>query len=84
MITSNELWISHKAKLLGYKLIKELNVGMGFVIASYLDVNHCYNNHQAVLVWLEHFLEDYPEIQNVDPLRIEFLKHFPDSCYALA
>jgi len=84
MVTSNELWVSRKAKLLGYKLIKELNVGMGFEIASYLDVNHCYNNHQAVLVWLEHFLEDYPEIQSIDPLKTEFLKNFPESFYELA
>lgn len=84
MVTSNELWVSRKAKLLGYKLIKELNVGMGFGIASYLDVNHSYNNHQAVLVWLEHFLEDYPEIQSIDPLKTEFLKNFPESFYELA
>lgn len=84
MVTSNELWISQKAKLLGHKLIKELNVGMGFGIASYLDVNHCYNNHQAVLIWLEHFLENYPEIQNIDSLKIEFLKYFPESSYEIA
>lgn len=84
MVTSNELWVSRKAKLLGYKLIKELNVGMGFGIASYLDVNYCYNNHQAVLVWLEHFLEDYPEIQSIDLVKTEFLKNFPESFYELA
>ena len=84
MFTSDELWVSRKAKLMGYKLIKQLNVGMGFGIANYLDVNHCYNNHEAVLVWLEHFLTENPEVNNIDLVKVEFLKYFPESSSVLA
>ena len=54
MTTSNKLWISHKAKLLGYKLIKELNVGMGFGIASYLGrvINYLEENHLVPIILL--------------------------------
>ncbi|MHA3061693.1 hypothetical protein ACX1N5_13700 [Acinetobacter sp. ANC 4636] len=84
MMTTHELWISPKARRLGYKLIRELNVTMGFGMAAYLDVNHCYNNHEATLVWLDHLLAVQPEICNVDSVKIEFLSHFPESAYVLA
>ena len=84
MSISNELWLSRKTKLLGYNLIKQLNVGMGFGLAGYLHVNHCYNNHEAVLVWLEHFLTENPEIDNFNSIKTEFLKYFPESSYVIA
>lgn len=54
------------------------------VAIHYLDVNHCYNNHEAVLVWLEHFLTENPEVNNIDLVKVEFLKYFPESSYVLA
>ncbi|MHA3114004.1 hypothetical protein [Acinetobacter sp. ANC 4193] len=84
MMTTHELWISPEAKLLGYQLIRELNVSMGFGIADYLDVNHCYNNHEAILVWLDHLLAIQPDVNNLDSVRMSLLRHFPESSYVLA
>lgn len=84
MMTTHELWISPEAKLLGYQLIRELNVSMGFGIADYLDVNHCYNNHEAILVWLDQLLAIQPDVNNLDSVRMVLLRHFPESSYVLA
>lgn len=83
-MTTHELWISPEAKLLGYQLIRELNVSMGFGIADYLDVNHCYNNHEAILVWLDQLLAIQPDVNNLDSVRMVLLRHFPESSYVLA
>ncbi|MCG2574933.1 hypothetical protein LVY74_15430 [Acinetobacter sp. ME22] len=84
MMTPHELWISPEARSLGYQLIRELNVAMGFGMASYLDVNHCYNNHEAILIWLDHLLAVQPEVNTSDSVKMALLKHFPESSYVLA
>ena len=83
MSISNELYISKKAKSLGLKLIQELNISVGHSIATYLDVNPCFNNHEATLVWVEHHLQHSDGIDTAQSLKQDFLKRFPQSSYSL-
>lgn len=49
-----QLYISSETKKIGYSLLSELNIQNGSGLSHYLNVNSCYNNHQAFLVWLEY------------------------------
>lgn len=49
-----QLYISSETKKIGYSLLSELNIQNGSDLSHYLNVNPCYNNHQAFLVWLDH------------------------------
>ena len=51
-VLPNELLISQQARDLGNQLIREMNINRGYGMANFLDFNSCYDNHQAVLIWV--------------------------------
>ena len=52
--------ISSQAKKIGLKLIKDLELCITARLAFYLDVNPCYDGHEATFIWTEYFLQDHP------------------------
>lgn len=54
--TQPQLFISAKAKNLGVQLIKDLQISMAADLELFLDVNPCFNGHQAVMIWVHPFL----------------------------
>lgn len=61
MLYNRELWISEQTRLVGRQLLRELNIQRGYGIAEFLAVNHCYDNQEAFLVWLDQQLAKYPD-----------------------
>lgn len=80
----NELLISQQARDLGKKLIRELNINNGYGLANLLGVNSCYDNHQAVLIWKFHQIEEEPLLKDLIKIKKVFLSFFPESAYQLA
>ena len=74
--TSPKLFISAKAKKLGLSLIQELYIQRTARLDFYLNVNPSFDGHEAVFIWIEHYLEEYP---NTDLLDIQnaFLRAVP-------
>ena len=83
-VLTNELLISQQARDLGNQLIKEMNIDRGYGMASFLGVNSCYDNHQAVLIWTFQLLEREPALNELAEIKKYFLLIFPDSVYQLA
>ncbi|MEQ1325019.1 hypothetical protein [Acinetobacter soli] len=80
----NELLISQQARDLGKKLIRELNINDGYELANLLGVNSCYDNHQTVLIWTFHQIEEEPLLKDLIKIKKVFLSFFPESAYQLA
>ena len=70
---TNELLISQQARDLGNQLIKEMNINRSYGMANFLDVNSCYDNHQAVLIWTFQLLEREPTLNEFTEIKKYFL-----------
>ena len=75
--TSPKLFISAKAKKLGLSLIQELYIQRTARLAFYLNVNPSFDGHEAVFVWIERYLEEYPNI-DFTHIQHEFIKVVPE------
>ena len=51
--------------------------------AEFLAVNHCYDNQEAFLVWLDQQLAKYPDGVEIEQIKQNFFGHFPESYYSL-
>ena len=76
--TQPQLFISAKAKKLGLQLIQELYIQRSARLAFYLDVNPCFDGHEAVLFWTEHYLAEYPDA-NFSDIQQQFIRSVPQS-----
>ena len=76
--TQPQIFISVKAKKLGLQLIQELYIQRSARLAFYLDVNPCFDGHEAVLFWTEHYLEEYPDA-NFSDIQQQFIRSVPES-----
>lgn len=74
--TQPQLFISVKAKKLGLQLIQELYIQRSTRLAFYLNVNPCFDGHEAVLFWTEHYLAEYPEA-NFSDIQQQFMRSVP-------
>ena len=79
MLYNRELWISEQTRLVGRQLLRELNIQRGYGIAEFLAVNHCYDNQEAFLVWLDQQLAKYPDGVEIEQIKQNFFGHFPES-----
>lgn len=80
----NELLISKEARDLGNQLIREMNINNGYGLANLLGVNSCFDNHQAVLIWTFHQIDEEPLLEDLIEIKKIFLSFFPESAYQLA
>lgn len=80
----NELLISQEARDLGNQLIREMNINNGYGLANLLGVNSCFDNHQAVLIWTFHQINEEPSLKDLIKIKKSFLSFFPESAYQLA
>ena len=71
-----KLLISAQSKKIGLKLIKDLELCITARLAFYLDVNPCYDGHEATFIWTEYFLQDHPQPEFSD-VREAFLQLIP-------
>lgn len=74
-----ELYISKHIKEIGYQLIRDLNLHNGSDLSGYLSVNHCYKNHDALLIWLQ---KEYGENEiplDLNETKEKLFQHLPDS-----
>ena len=69
MLYNRELWISEQTRLVGRQLLRELNIQRGYGIAEFLAVNHCYDNQEAFLVWLDQQLAKYPDGVEIEQIK---------------
>ena len=76
--TQPQIFISVKAKKLGLQLIQELYIQRSARLAFYLDVNPCFDGHEAVLFWTEHDLQEYPDA-NFSDIQQQFIRSVPQS-----
>ena len=53
--------LSAQSKKIELKLIKDLELCITARLAFYLDVNPCYDGHEATFIWTECFLQDHPQ-----------------------
>jgi len=60
-----QLFISPLAKTWGTQLIKDLNVQQTACLSHFLDVNHCYDGHDATYIWANRYLNDHENIEFV-------------------
>ena len=51
-------WISSKANKLAKELIIEFSIQPGCGISLFLDVNHAFDNHMAIRVWVQRMLDE--------------------------
>lgn len=75
--SSPELFISAKTKALGVALIKTLYISKMARLAFFLDVNPCFDGHEAVFIWIEHYLESDPDAEFSD-LHRAFVQCVPE------
>ena len=79
MFYKRELWVSEQAKQLGHQLLRELNIHAGYGIADFLSVNPCYDNREALLIWLDQQLAKHPDGVEIEQIKQDFFEHFPAS-----
>lgn len=71
-----KLLISSQAKKIGLALINDLELCITARLAFYLDVNPCYDGHEATFIWTEYFLQDHPQAE-FSEVRAAFLQLIP-------
>ena len=71
-----KLLISSQAKKIGLTLINDLELCITARLAFYLDVNPCYDGHEATFIWTEYFLQDHPQAE-FSEVRAAFLQLIP-------
>ncbi len=72
-----QLFISPLAKTWGTQLIKDLNVQQTACLSHFLDVNHCYDGHDATYIWANRYLNDHENIEYSDFCKA-FKSNFPE------
>ena len=72
-----QLFISPLAKTWGTQLIKDLNVQQTACLSHFLDVNHCYDGHDATYIWANRYLNDHENIEYSDFCK-SFKRNFPE------
>lgn len=80
----DKLTISDASKTLGLQLINHLNIPFGSGLGHYLGVNPCFNNHQAVMLWIEHLNLSKNDADILVEVTELFLKKFPETSYQFA
>ncbi len=73
----NELLISQEARDLGNQLIREININNGYGLANLLGVNSSFDNHQAILIWTFHQIDEEPSLKDLIEIKKIFLFFFP-------
>ena len=76
--TAPQLYISQQAKKFGVQLIKDLQISITADLALFLEVNPCFNGHQAVMIWVHHCLDQNQNME-YDDIRKHFIECFPDA-----
>lgn len=71
------LFISPRTKKMGLALINDLFITRTSPSAFYLGVNSCYDGHEAVFIWLEHYLENNHDAE-FDDIKQKILTYFPE------
>jgi hypothetical protein len=71
-----KLLISSQTKKIGLALINDLELCITARLAFYLDVNPCYDGHEATFIWTEYFLQDHPQAE-FSEVREAFLQLIP-------
>lgn len=77
-----QLWVSQTTKTIGLRLIKELNIQKANGLALFLDVNSCFDDQQATLIWIEHFLNESEDLVHYDDIKHAFMQKFPESLFS--
>lgn len=74
-----ELYICQETKNIGYSLISELNIKNGSELSGFLNVNTCYNNHEAFLIWLDKLLKERKNRINKHEIKQKLFESIPSS-----
>lgn len=73
-------WISPKANKLAKELIIECGIQQGAGLSLFLDVNHAFDNHVAIRVWVQRMLDEgLDELSSpFDLLKQKFIDCMPE------
>lgn len=71
-----QMFISSQAKKLGIELINEFYIQVTARMAFYLEMNPCYDGHEATFIWINYYLEEHPDA-DYDDVRNAFRKCLP-------
>ena len=55
----NHLYLSENSRKIGTQLIKELSINRSNNLSLFLNVNKCFDDREATLVWTQHHLDQY-------------------------
>ena len=55
----NHLYLSENSRKIGTQLIKELSINRSNNLSLFLNVNKCFDDREATLVWTQHHLDQH-------------------------
>ena len=76
----NHLYLSENAKKIGIQLIKELSIHRSNNLSLFLNVNKCFDDREATLVWTQHHLDQHID-DDYEDVKRTFLAAFPDDAF---
>ena len=76
----NHLYISENTRKIGIQLIKELSIDRSSNFSLFLNVNKCFNDLEATLVWTQHHLDQHMN-DDYEDVKRAFLACFPEGAF---
>ena len=72
--------IDWRARKIGIQLIKELSIDRSSNFSLFLNVNKCFNDLEATLVWTQHHLDQHMN-DDYEDVKRAFLARFPEGAF---
>ena len=76
----NHLYLSENSRKIGTQLIKELSINRSNNLSLFLNVNKCFDDREATLVWTQHHLDQHID-DDYEDVKRAFLAFFPDGAF---
>ena len=55
----NHLYLSENGRKIGTQLIKDFSINRSNNLSLFLNVNKCFDDREATLVWTQHYLDQH-------------------------
>ena len=76
----NHLYLSENSRKIGTQLIKELSINRSNNLSLFLNVNKCFDDREATLVWTQHHLDQHID-DDYEDVKRAFFFFFPDGAF---
>lgn len=76
----NHLYLSENGRKIGTQLIREFSINRSNNLGLFLNVNRCFDDREATLVWTQHHLDQHID-DDYEDVKRAFLAFFPDGAF---